>query len=62
LYGIRRGHAYSLIHDGEIRSVSVRRRGFKQGVRLVDVASVRDYLNRLAQEPTFATKEGTVTE
>ena len=62
LFGIKRGHAYSLMHEGAIRSVSLRRRGFKLGIRLVDVASVRDYLKHQATEPAFTPKttEGAV--
>ena len=64
LFGIKRGHAYSLMHEGAIRSVSLRRRGYKLGIRLVDVASVRDYLLHQAAEPAFPTKakEDAVTE
>jgi hypothetical protein len=63
LFGIKRGLAYSLMHDGCIRSFSLRRQGYKLGIRLVDVASVRNYLQHQAAEPAFATKpaEGMVT-
>jgi hypothetical protein len=43
-FGIRRSLAYLLIEDGSIRSVSLRRRGAAKGKRLVDVASVRRFL------------------
>jgi hypothetical protein len=46
MFGIRRGSAYNLIADGEIKSVSLRIRGTKQGVRLIDVQSVREFLAR----------------
>jgi predicted DNA-binding transcriptional regulator AlpA len=46
LFGIERGHAYSLINSGAIKSVCLRRPGCKTGVRLVHFQSVRDYLNR----------------
>jgi hypothetical protein len=46
LFGLRRGTIYNLIKDGEIRSVCIRRRGFKQGCRLIDLSSVRSFLTR----------------
>jgi hypothetical protein len=45
LFGIKRSLAYLLIADGAIKSVSLRRRGALKGKRLIDVASVRDFLN-----------------
>ncbi len=36
--------AYSLLADGKIRGVSLRRKGSKTGKRLFDVASVRAFL------------------
>jgi hypothetical protein len=44
-FGIKRSLAYLLIADGAIKSVSLRRRGALKGKRLIDVASVRDFLN-----------------
>jgi hypothetical protein len=43
-WGIKRSLAYSLLADGLIRGVSLRRRGQLRGKRLFDVASVRAYL------------------
>ena len=43
-WGIKRSLAYSLLADGLIRGVSLRRRGQVRGKRLFDVASVRAYL------------------
>jgi predicted DNA-binding transcriptional regulator AlpA len=45
-YGLKRGHVYSLIADGLIKSVCLRRPGCKTGVRLVHVASLREYLHK----------------
>jgi hypothetical protein len=56
LFGIKRGHAYQLMHDGAIQSVCLRRRGHKRGVRLVSVASVREYLKRQSEQPAFVWK------
>jgi len=44
-FGIKRSLAYLLIAEGAIKSVSLRRRGALKGKRLIDVASVRDFLN-----------------
>jgi hypothetical protein len=43
-FGIKRSLAYILIAEGAIKSVSLRRRGAVKGKRLIDVASVRDFL------------------
>jgi hypothetical protein len=40
---IKRGLAYKLIADGEIRSVVLRRKGRIRGKRLIDVESVRKW-------------------
>ena len=44
LFGIGRSYTYTLIASGAIRSTCLRQRGKRTGVRLIDVASVRDYL------------------
>jgi len=44
-FGIKRSLDYLLIAEGAIKSVSLRRRGALKGKRLIDVASVRDFLN-----------------
>jgi hypothetical protein len=43
-FGIRRSNAYTLISEGAIRSVVLRRRGMIKGRRLINVASVREFL------------------
>src|SRR5713101_5117888 len=43
-FGIRRSSAYMLISQNLIRSVVLRRKGTIKGRRLVDVASVRNFL------------------
>jgi hypothetical protein len=45
LFRLSRGMAYLLINEGKIHSVSLRRPGNETGVRLVDVASARAFLN-----------------
>ena len=44
-FAIKRSLAYTLLAEGAIRGVSLRRRGMTKGKRLFDVASVRAYLN-----------------
>ena len=44
LFGIGRSYCYQLIQRGVIRSTCLRKLGARTGVRLIDVASVRDYL------------------
>jgi hypothetical protein len=45
LTGLRRGFLYGLINEGKIKSVCLRKRGAKTGVRLIHLQSVRDFLN-----------------
>jgi hypothetical protein len=44
LFGLKRGYLYTLINSGTVKSVSLRQRGAKTGVRLIHLQSVRDYL------------------
>jgi hypothetical protein len=46
-FGIKRSLAYTLLAEGAIRGVSLRRGGLLRGKRLFDVASVRSYLKSL---------------
>jgi hypothetical protein len=45
-FGIKRSLAYSLLADGVIRGVSLRRKNRTRGKRLFCCDSVRDYLNQ----------------
>jgi hypothetical protein len=45
VWSIKRGQAYELIRDGEIRSVVLRRKGRIRGRRLIEIASVRAWLS-----------------
>jgi hypothetical protein len=45
-FGIKRSLAYTLLADGAIRGVSLRRRNQTRGKRLFCVDSVRQYLNQ----------------
>jgi hypothetical protein len=46
LFGIGRTYAYQLIQEGKIKSVSLRKRGARFGVRLISCDSVREFLAR----------------
>jgi hypothetical protein len=46
-FGLSRSTGYNLIEQGKIRSVNLRIKGKLTGRRLIDVQSVRDYLNSL---------------
>jgi hypothetical protein len=48
--GLRRGALYALWRDGEIETVSVRRKGKTRGRRLIVAESLRKYLRRLRAE------------
>ncbi len=48
-FGIRRSKAYQLLADGKIRSVCLKRNGARTGVRLIDLGSVRQYLQSQSQ-------------
>lgn len=50
LFSIKRSLAYSLLADGLVKGVSLRRRGQLRGKRLFDVASVRAYLASQMEE------------
>lgn len=50
MFGIVRSTAYVLSKEGHFKTVSLRRKGQARSIRLVDVASVRAYLNRLLTE------------
>ncbi|MHC1764728.1 MAG: hypothetical protein AB9869_10565 [Verrucomicrobiia bacterium] len=50
LFGLKRGTLYNLLADGKIKGVLLRVRGQKSGVRLIDLQSVRDFINQSAQE------------
>jgi hypothetical protein len=48
--GLGRGALYSLINEGRIHSITLRKRGHERGVRLIYYPSLRDYLHRLLKE------------
>lgn len=44
-YGVKRGILYRWIKEGKVKSVCIREPGNIQGVRLIHLASVREYIN-----------------
>ena len=50
LRGLKRGSVYNLLKSGAIESVSVPCAGTRRGLRLVNLASVDRFLERLRQE------------
>ena len=58
LQGLRRGCLYCLWRDGEIETVSVRRKGHTRGRRLIVAESLRNYLRRLRAEQNPTGKQG----
>jgi predicted DNA-binding transcriptional regulator AlpA len=50
LYGLRRSKLYELLTSGEVKSVTLRKKGARTGVRLVSTQSLRDFLNSQMEE------------
>jgi len=48
-FGIRRSTAYELINAGKIKSVALKKNGTRSGIRLIDFASVRQFLRANTQ-------------
>jgi hypothetical protein len=44
IYGLKRGTTYNLLNAGKIRGCLLRVKGRKSGVRLFDMASVREFI------------------
>lgn len=44
LFGVKRGILYRWINEGKVKSVCISEEGNIQGVRLIHLASVRDYI------------------
>jgi hypothetical protein len=57
MFGIKRSLAYKLLGSGDIRGVSLRRKGRMRGKRLFDVASVREYLQSCSACEAYRIKE-----
>jgi hypothetical protein len=53
LFGVKRGILYRWIGEKKIKSVLLREPGNVQGVRLIYLASVRDYINSQMQQLTI---------
>jgi hypothetical protein len=48
LFGISRSHCYTLIAEGSIESISLKKRGALRGVRIVKYDSISSYFASLA--------------
>jgi hypothetical protein len=44
LFGVKRGILYRWINEGKVKSVCIREPGNVQGVRIIHLASVRNYI------------------
>jgi hypothetical protein len=49
LFGVKRGILYRWISEGKVKSVCIREPGNIQGVRLIHLASVRNYITSQMQ-------------
>jgi hypothetical protein len=47
LFGISRSHCYTLISEGSIESISLKKRGAIRGIRLVKYDSISSYFDSL---------------
>lgn len=50
LFGVKRGILYRWISENRIKSVLIREPGNKQGIRLIYLASVREYVTSMMAE------------
>lgn len=48
MFGIKRSTLWTLMNSGDIRSVSLRKRHQVRGTRLINVQSVRDFIESQA--------------
>jgi hypothetical protein len=53
-YGIKRGSLYGLLALGKVKGCLLRVRGQKSGIRLIDMASVRNYIHQCQAEQEAA--------
>jgi hypothetical protein len=52
LFGLRRSYLYTLLADGAIKSVNLRRPGCKTGCRLFHLQSIREFLQSHLDNPS----------
>ena len=45
MFGSKRGKLYALINEGKIKSMTLRSRGTVRGIRLIDIPSIREFIN-----------------
>ncbi len=46
-FGIKRSAAYELIGRGKIKSAVIKKKGARSGIRVINLASVREFLRNL---------------
>lgn len=56
--GLRRGALYQLWRDGEIATISLRRKGRARGRRLILASTLRDFLRRCNEEQNPVKENG----
>ena len=49
LFGIKRGTLYNLLAEGKVKSISMRRKGNKHGIRLFYLPGISEYLHSMLQ-------------
>jgi hypothetical protein len=49
VFGLSRPHLFKAILLDKVKSVHVKRRGAKKGIRLIEVESLRDYIRTFAE-------------
>jgi hypothetical protein len=59
LYGIKRGTLYNLLAEGKVKSVSMRRKGNKNGCRLFYLPGISEYLNSLLNDQNTTANHAT---
>jgi hypothetical protein len=58
LYGLKRGTTYNLLASGRIRGCTLRVKGKKSGVRLIDLESVGQYIRAQMDQQNNAADSG----
>lgn len=59
LAGLKRGVVYRRIHEGTFKSVLLREKGNRQGIRLIHWPSVKEYLHSvMAEQDANASEKG----
>jgi hypothetical protein len=57
LFGIKRGTLYNLVAAGMVKSVSLRRKGMKQGCRLFYLPGISAMLKEMLESQSYSSAE-----